>query len=76
MESLQQQIILVNTELNQPALVEDFIDGREFRVSVWNNDPPEILPAVEMSFSAFSEPGKDYAPTIPSFFLFGTLQKN
>ena len=57
-ESLQQQIILVNNELNQPALVEDFIDGREFRVSVWNNDPPEILPAVEMSFSAFSEPGR------------------
>jgi D-alanine-D-alanine ligase len=56
--SLRDQIILVNNELNQPALVEDFIDGREFHVSVWNNDPPEILPPVEMSFSAFSEPHK------------------
>jgi len=56
--SLQEQIRLVNKELKQPALVEDFIDGREFRVSVWNNDPPEILPLVEMSFSAFSEPHK------------------
>ena len=56
--SLQEQIRFVNKELNQPALVEDFIDGREFRVSVWNNDPPEILPLVEMSFSAFSEPRK------------------
>ncbi len=56
--SLQEQIILVNDELNQPALVEDFIDGREFHVSVWNNEPPEILPPVEMDFTAFSEARK------------------
>jgi D-alanine-D-alanine ligase len=56
--SLQQQILLVNNELNQPALIEDFIDGREFHVSVWNNDPPEILPPVEMDFSAFAEARK------------------
>jgi len=56
--SLQKQILLVNNELNQPALVEDFIDGREFHVSVWNNEPPEILPPVEMDFSAFSEARK------------------
>jgi D-alanine-D-alanine ligase len=46
---------MVNNNLEQPALVEDFIDGREFHVSVWNNEPPEILPPVEMDFSAFSE---------------------
>jgi D-alanine-D-alanine ligase len=53
--SLKEQILLVNNELNQPAMVEDFIDGREFHVSVWNNESPEILPPVEMDFSAFSE---------------------
>ncbi|MCK7537122.1 MAG: hypothetical protein MZV63_42250 [Marinilabiliales bacterium] len=56
--SLQEQIRLVNDELKQPALVEDFIDGREFHVSVWNNEPPEILPPVEMDFSAFCEARK------------------
>ncbi len=56
--SLRDQIILVNTELDQPALVEDFIDGREFFVPVWNNDPPEILPVVEMNFSNFTEARK------------------
>lgn len=56
--SLYEQIMLVYNELKQPALVEDFIDGREFHVSVWNNDPPEILPPVEMDFSAFQEPRK------------------
>lgn len=56
--SLQEQILLVNNELNQPAMVEDFIDGREFHVSVWNNDSPEMLPPAEMDFSAFSEARK------------------
>jgi len=56
--SLQEQIMLVNNELNQPALVEDFIDGREFHVSVWNNEPPEMLPPAEMDFSAFSDARK------------------
>jgi len=57
-DSLREQILLVNNELNQPAMVEDFIDGREFHVSVWNNGPPEILPVAEMDFSAFTEPGE------------------
>jgi D-alanine-D-alanine ligase len=56
--SLQEQIRLVNNELKQPAMVEDFIDGREFHVSVWNNEPPEVLPLVEMDFSAFCDARK------------------
>jgi D-alanine-D-alanine ligase len=56
--SLREQIQVVNEKLKQPALVEDFIDGREFHVSVWNNISPEILPPVEMDFSAFKEANK------------------
>jgi len=70
-DALREQIIRVNNELNQPALVEDFIDGREFRVSVWNNDPPEVLPLVEMSFEAFSDPRKRLC-TYDSKFLPGS----
>jgi D-alanine-D-alanine ligase len=69
--SLKEQILLVNNELKQPALVEDFIDGREFRVSVWNNDPPEVLPFIEMGFSAFTEPHKRLC-TYDSKFLPGS----
>ncbi len=54
-KALRRQIELVNRELGQPALVEDFIDGREFHLSVWNNNRPELLPPAEMDFSAFPE---------------------
>ncbi len=69
--SLQEQIRLVNNELNQPAMVEDFIDGREFHVSVWNNEPPEILPPAEMDFSAFSE-ARERLCTYDSKFMPGS----
>jgi D-alanine-D-alanine ligase len=69
--SLQEQILFVNNELKQPAMVEDFIDGREFLVSVWNNEPPEILPPVEMDFSAFSE-AREKICTYDSKFIPGS----
>lgn len=69
--SLRKQILLVNNELKQPAMVEDFIDGREFHVSVWNNESPEILPLSEMDFSAFCEDRKKLC-TYDSKFLPGS----
>jgi D-alanine-D-alanine ligase len=37
------------------ALVEPFLDAREFHVAVWGNDEPEALPPVEIDFSGFSD---------------------
>jgi D-alanine-D-alanine ligase len=39
----------------EPALVEDFIDGREFHVSIWGNGVLEMLPIAEMDFSALDD---------------------
>lgn len=44
---------------NQPALVEEYIDGREFTVSLLGN-PPEVLPIVEINFN-------DIPDNIPKF---------
>jgi D-alanine-D-alanine ligase len=36
--------------INEPALVEKFIPGREFGVGLLGNDEPEVLPIIEVDF--------------------------
>lgn len=55
----------------QPAMVEDFIDGREFHVSVWGNESLTVLPAAEMDFSFFKNV-KDRLCTFDSKFIPGS----
>ncbi len=54
-EKLHSRIAYVLEEFRQPAIVEDFIDGREFHVSIWGNHQLEMLPPAEMDFSAFKD---------------------
>jgi D-alanine-D-alanine ligase len=47
-------------EYNQPALIEEFLFGREFTVAlIGNGDETEILPVVEINFGEFPE---DFIP--------------
>lgn len=55
-EEMVQRIEFVLDTYGQPALVEDFVDGREFHVSLWGNGRIEMLPAAEMDFSSFGNP--------------------
>lgn len=50
---LKNRISFILDKYSQPALVEDFIDGREFHVSVLGNENLTVLPAAEMDFSFF-----------------------
>lgn len=52
---LCQRVAYVVETFQQPAMVEDFIDGPEFHVSLWGNEEVEMLPPVEMDFSAFDD---------------------
>ncbi len=54
-EELKNRIAYILERYQQPALVEDFIDGRELHVSLWGNDSIDMLPPAEMEFSMFKD---------------------
>jgi len=61
-EELKFQVDYVNRVYGQPALIEEYIDGRELNVSVLGNDDPIILPISEIIFDLRYEPKiVDYA---------------
>jgi len=44
----------IHERFAQPALIEQYIDGRELNVSViWRDGEPHVLPLAEIDFSAF-----------------------
>jgi len=53
---LVERISFIQTQLRVPALVEEYIEGREFYVGVLGNDPAEVLPVMELDFTKL--PGK------------------
>ena len=53
--SLKSRVRYVIKRFQQPALVEDFIDGRELHVSLWGNRNIDVLPPAEMKFPAFKD---------------------
>jgi D-alanine-D-alanine ligase len=80
--SLEAQVRHISGLYNGQALVEEYIDGREFNVSVIGNDQPVVLPVSEivytlpegmpriLTFEAKWEPGSLYfkssAPVCPA----------
>lgn len=54
-DELRARVAYVLDSFNEPALVEDFVDGREFHVTVWGNGQVKMLPPAEMDFAAFSD---------------------
>ncbi len=48
---LDERIHFILTQLKEPALVEEYIEGREFYVGILGNDPANALPVMELDFS-------------------------
>ena len=53
-----ERVDYVVSEYRQPALVEEYITGREFSVSMWGNGTMEVMPISEHDFSAVGDPLK------------------
>jgi D-alanine-D-alanine ligase len=53
--SLKNRVRYIIRRFQYPALVEDFIDGRELHVSLWGNTDIDVLPPVEMEFPTLQD---------------------
>jgi D-alanine-D-alanine ligase len=49
-EELREAAQVIFDRFSQPVLAEQFIEGREINVGLLGNNPPEILPPVELVF--------------------------
>jgi len=50
-KELMERIDYIHAEFDTPALIEEYIEGRELYVAVLGNDKPEALPVVELDLS-------------------------
>lgn len=53
LKQLLEQMDALQSEFEQPVLVEEFIEGREFYVGVLGNANAKALPVIELDFSSF-----------------------
>jgi D-alanine-D-alanine ligase len=54
-QQLARRVLYLREHLHDDALVERFLDTREFHVAVWGNETPEVLPPCEIDYSAFTD---------------------
>ena len=53
--SLMKRVLAIHDKVGDSALVEEYIEGREFYVGVLGNREPIALPPIEMDFSGMPE---------------------
>jgi hypothetical protein len=66
--ALEARVNYILKEFEMPALVEEYVDGREIHAAILGNHPPEVLPLFEMEFddSEFN-PDEEWRPQIISY---------
>src|SRR6476661_367276 len=53
--SLMKRVLMIHEKVKDSALVEEYIEGREFYVGVLGNREPVAFPPIEMDFSGLPE---------------------
>ena len=48
---MMERVLAIHSDVKDAALVEEFVDGREFYVGVLGNETPTAFPPIEMDFS-------------------------
>jgi D-alanine-D-alanine ligase len=56
LDQLRERVAYIVQTFGGQALVEDFIGGREFNVSIWGNGTPAPLPLYEIDFVDIADP--------------------
>ncbi|MBN1221736.1 MAG: ATP-grasp domain-containing protein [Candidatus Aminicenantes bacterium] len=54
-DELRSRITTIITNYEQPALIEEYIQGREFNIAILDNSGPKALPVSEIDFSGMPE---------------------
>src|SRR5215470_1663887 len=54
-KELMERIHYIHEEFDAPALIEEYIEGREMYAAVLGNESPEVLPLIELDLSRLPE---------------------
>lgn len=54
-KELMERIHYIHEEFDAPALIEEYIEGREIYAAVLGNENPEVLPMIELDLSKLPE---------------------
>ncbi len=73
MNDLRKRVRYIFNEFEQPALVEQYIDGRELNVAVIGNKQPIALPISEIEFSGLN-PGMHKIVSYAAKWMNGTIE--
>jgi D-alanine-D-alanine ligase len=69
---LRKRIQHIHHEFDQPALVEQYIEGRELNVAILGDKNPQVLPISEIDFSGLL-PGMHHIVSYEAKWLHGTV---
>jgi D-alanine-D-alanine ligase len=74
-EELEREVRMVLDTYREPALVEEFLTGREFTVALLGNgDSVQVLPLIEISFDALP-PGANPVYSYEAKWVWDTVEK-